>query len=239
MVNSVQIWAQPYCLYPFLSSSILSPSQGGVVLVSHDERLIRLVCKELWVCEGGKVRRVEGGFDEYRDILQEQFRKEGYLWGSTPATPETVSNVPIYMPKLPVHLSRQTTGPPPATWPRHYRPPHSTPAATAWSSWTPEPEFTPPFTSRLSKGSSPPPPRCRPSACLGSVRALQLRTAAAGVWAPLYHFTIVWPSNQMSVTTSKDPPRLSVYWGYLFPSSIHVDDPSGMGWPGRTVTCEV
>ncbi|XP_062329129.1 ATP-binding cassette sub-family F member 3 [Osmerus eperlanus] len=57
----------------------LNKFKGGVVLVSHDERLIRLVCKELWVCEGGKVRRIEGGFDEYRDILTEQFRKEGYL----------------------------------------------------------------------------------------------------------------------------------------------------------------
>lgn len=47
--------------------------------MSHDERLIRLVCKELWVCEKGKVWRVDGGFDEYRDILQEQFKKEGYL----------------------------------------------------------------------------------------------------------------------------------------------------------------
>lgn len=53
--------------------------QGGVVLVSHDERLIRLVCRELWVCEAGQVRRIDGGFDEYRDILHEQFRKEGYL----------------------------------------------------------------------------------------------------------------------------------------------------------------
>lgn len=53
--------------------------QGGVILVSHDERLIRMVCKELWVCEGGKVRRIDGGFDEYRDILHEQFKKEGYL----------------------------------------------------------------------------------------------------------------------------------------------------------------
>lgn len=53
--------------------------QGGVILVSHDERLIRLVCKELWVCEGGKVGRIDGGFDEYRDILHEQFKKEGYL----------------------------------------------------------------------------------------------------------------------------------------------------------------
>uniref|UniRef100_A0A3P8XND7 ATP-binding cassette sub-family F member 3 n=1 Tax=Esox lucius TaxID=8010 RepID=A0A3P8XND7_ESOLU len=57
----------------------LNKFKGGVVLVSHDERLIRLVCKELWVCEHGNVQRVEGGFDEYRDILQEQFRKEGYL----------------------------------------------------------------------------------------------------------------------------------------------------------------
>ncbi|XP_049923550.1 ATP-binding cassette sub-family F member 3 isoform X1 [Epinephelus moara] len=57
----------------------LNKFRGGVMLVSHDERLIRLVCKELWVCEAGKVRRIDGGFDEYRDILQEQFRKEGYL----------------------------------------------------------------------------------------------------------------------------------------------------------------
>ncbi|XP_030631609.1 ATP-binding cassette sub-family F member 3 isoform X2 [Chanos chanos] len=57
----------------------LNKFKGGVVLVSHDERLIRQVCKELWVCEGGKVHRVDGGFDEYKDILHEQFRKEGYL----------------------------------------------------------------------------------------------------------------------------------------------------------------
>ncbi|XP_051553495.1 ATP-binding cassette sub-family F member 3 [Myxocyprinus asiaticus] len=57
----------------------LNTFKGGVVLVSHDERLIRLVCKELWVCESGRVQRVDGGFDEYRDILQEQFRREGYL----------------------------------------------------------------------------------------------------------------------------------------------------------------
>ncbi|XP_073778302.1 ATP-binding cassette sub-family F member 3 [Danio rerio] len=57
----------------------LNKFKGGVVLVSHDERLIRMVCKELWVCEAGRVHRIDGGFDEYRDILQEQFRKEGYL----------------------------------------------------------------------------------------------------------------------------------------------------------------
>ncbi|XP_063162411.1 ATP-binding cassette sub-family F member 3 isoform X2 [Candoia aspera] len=57
----------------------LNKFRGGLILVSHDERFIRLVCKELWVCGNGTVQRIEGGFDEYRDILQEQFRKEGFL----------------------------------------------------------------------------------------------------------------------------------------------------------------
>ncbi|XP_040284435.1 ATP-binding cassette sub-family F member 3 [Bufo bufo] len=57
----------------------LNKFRGGLILVSHDERFIRLVCQELWVCENGGVSRIEGGFDEYRNILEEQFRKEGYL----------------------------------------------------------------------------------------------------------------------------------------------------------------
>ncbi|XP_006869856.1 PREDICTED: ATP-binding cassette sub-family F member 3 isoform X2 [Chrysochloris asiatica] len=57
----------------------LNNFRGGVILVSHDERFIRLVCQELWVCEGGGVTRVDGGFDQYRALLQEQFRREGFL----------------------------------------------------------------------------------------------------------------------------------------------------------------
>ncbi|XP_068945423.1 ATP-binding cassette sub-family F member 3 isoform X1 [Petaurus breviceps papuanus] len=57
----------------------LTSFRGGVILVSHNEHFIRLVCQELWVCEGGGVTRVEGGFDHYRDLLQEQFRREGFL----------------------------------------------------------------------------------------------------------------------------------------------------------------
>nr|CAD7201239.1 unnamed protein product [Timema douglasi] len=45
---------------------------GGVILVSHDERLIRMVCKELWVCGGGSVHSIEGGFDEYRRIVEQE-----------------------------------------------------------------------------------------------------------------------------------------------------------------------
>ncbi|CAH0384049.1 unnamed protein product [Bemisia tabaci] len=45
---------------------------GGVILVSHDERLIRMVCKELWVCGGGFVKSIEGGFDQYRQIVERE-----------------------------------------------------------------------------------------------------------------------------------------------------------------------
>ncbi|NWI67212.1 ABCF3 protein, partial [Todus mexicanus] len=57
----------------------LNAFRGGVILVSHDERFIRLLCQELWVCENATVTRIEGGFDQYRDILKEQFQKEGFL----------------------------------------------------------------------------------------------------------------------------------------------------------------
>lgn len=46
--------------------------QGGVILVSHDERLIRKVCKELWVCGNKTVKSIEGGFDEYRKIVEKE-----------------------------------------------------------------------------------------------------------------------------------------------------------------------
>jgi len=45
---------------------------GGVILVSHDERLIRNVCKEVWVCGNGSVKRIEGGFDEYRQAVEKE-----------------------------------------------------------------------------------------------------------------------------------------------------------------------
>jgi len=46
--------------------------KGGVILVSHDERLIRMTCQELWVCSKGKVFSLEGGFEEYRAIVEKE-----------------------------------------------------------------------------------------------------------------------------------------------------------------------
>jgi len=51
---------------------------GGVILVSHDERMIRNVCKELWICGNGSVSRIEGGFDEYRAIVEKQLDCQVY-----------------------------------------------------------------------------------------------------------------------------------------------------------------
>lgn len=50
----------------------LSEFKGGVVLVSHDERLIELVCKELWVVKDKKVTTLEGGLNEYKKHVYRQ-----------------------------------------------------------------------------------------------------------------------------------------------------------------------
>lgn len=61
------------CLCIFGSINIFFlPLQAGVILVSHDERLIQMVCTELWVCGEGSVRCIEEGFDEYRRIIEKE-----------------------------------------------------------------------------------------------------------------------------------------------------------------------
>ncbi|WVZ62127.1 hypothetical protein U9M48_011909 [Paspalum notatum var. saurae] len=54
---------------------------GGVVLVSHDSRLISRVCEdeqrsEIWVVEDGTVKQYDGTFEDYKDELMEEIRKE-------------------------------------------------------------------------------------------------------------------------------------------------------------------
>ena len=43
--------------------------QGGVVLVSHDFRLIDQVAKEIWVCEKKGVRKYDGSIHDYKREL--------------------------------------------------------------------------------------------------------------------------------------------------------------------------
>ncbi|CAD6187861.1 unnamed protein product [Caenorhabditis auriculariae] len=52
----------------------LNTFNGGVVLVSHDEQLIELVCKELWVVKDRMVTNLEGGLEEYRKQVYKQLQ---------------------------------------------------------------------------------------------------------------------------------------------------------------------
>ncbi|CAO2819825.1 unnamed protein product [Amaranthus hypochondriacus] len=54
---------------------------GGVVLVSHDSRLISRVCEDeersqLWIVEDGTVRTFPGSFEEYKEDLQKEIKAE-------------------------------------------------------------------------------------------------------------------------------------------------------------------
>ena len=44
---------------------------GGVIIVSHDERLIRDCNCQLWVIEEQGIAEIEGGFDDYRKEVGE------------------------------------------------------------------------------------------------------------------------------------------------------------------------
>ncbi|KAJ2748587.1 ABC transporter ATP-binding protein arb1, partial [Coemansia nantahalensis] len=45
---------------------------GGVVLVSHDFRLISQVAKELWLCENREIVKFTGSIEKYKESLRKQ-----------------------------------------------------------------------------------------------------------------------------------------------------------------------
>lgn len=49
---------------------------GGMVLVSHDFRLIMQVAKEIWVCEGGNVTPYSGDIYKYKKALKAKAKKD-------------------------------------------------------------------------------------------------------------------------------------------------------------------
>lgn len=50
-------------------SRALAVFKGGVVIVSHDERLIKSVCNEVWVCGNYCVQSLSGGLDMYKQMV--------------------------------------------------------------------------------------------------------------------------------------------------------------------------
>jgi len=48
--------------------------KGGAILVSHDQQLIKLCCKELWLVKDKGVKSIKGGYDEYRRIIETELK---------------------------------------------------------------------------------------------------------------------------------------------------------------------
>eukprot|EP00762_Andalucia_godoyi_P005688 ANDGO_06512.mRNA.1 ABC transporter F family member 1 len=53
--------------------------EGGLVLVSHDFRLISQVAEEIWICEDQKISRFSGDIMDYKNQLREKIKNEGSL----------------------------------------------------------------------------------------------------------------------------------------------------------------
>ncbi|PCH33088.1 hypothetical protein WOLCODRAFT_92925 [Wolfiporia cocos MD-104 SS10] len=49
--------------------SALSEWNGGVIVISHDERFITTVAKELWVCADGSVMKFKGDVQAYKSLI--------------------------------------------------------------------------------------------------------------------------------------------------------------------------
>jgi ATP-binding cassette subfamily F protein 1 len=54
----------------------LNEYEGGVIIVSHDERLIRETNCQLWVIEEQSIAEIEGGFDDYRKEVLDELGEE-------------------------------------------------------------------------------------------------------------------------------------------------------------------
>jgi len=54
----------------------LNEYEGGVIIVSHDERLIRDTNCQLWVIEEQSIAEIEGGFDDYRKEVLDELGEE-------------------------------------------------------------------------------------------------------------------------------------------------------------------
>ena len=51
-------------------------STGGVIIVSHDERLIRETNCQLWVIEDQSIEEIDGDFDDYRKEVLDELGEE-------------------------------------------------------------------------------------------------------------------------------------------------------------------
>jgi ATP-binding cassette subfamily F protein 2 len=55
-------------------AAAINEFDGGVVLVSHDFRLIDQVAKNIWLCEGGRVKEWTQGIKAYKEMLKSKLK---------------------------------------------------------------------------------------------------------------------------------------------------------------------
>lgn len=60
-------------------STALNQFQGGVLIVSHDVTMLQNVCKELWVCDKGKVEHFPGDIKAYKKRISAQANEAGVV----------------------------------------------------------------------------------------------------------------------------------------------------------------
>ena len=46
-----------------------------MILVSHNEQLIKMTAEEVWLVGSKTVRTIEGGFIAYKSALEEEFKR--------------------------------------------------------------------------------------------------------------------------------------------------------------------
>ena len=56
-------------------SSALKNFSGGIVLVSHDAKLIRDLDCQIYICDNGGIYKFEGNFDDYHDLVINELEK--------------------------------------------------------------------------------------------------------------------------------------------------------------------
>jgi len=55
-------------------SKALNEFTGGIVLISHDERLLTMVCNELWEVKDGGVTLFDGDFGDYKKKIITEYQ---------------------------------------------------------------------------------------------------------------------------------------------------------------------
>jgi ABC-type multidrug transport system ATPase subunit len=71
---------------------------GGMVLVSHDMRLISQVAKDIWMCDNRTVTRFVGEISDFKMHLRREMHKGGLIEGDSKLKDTTVSTKTLFVP---------------------------------------------------------------------------------------------------------------------------------------------